>query len=129
MNKNHVNNMILTAKEALDKCRIATKDGVINSTFRGQISSFGAAIVMGSLPAAVAFFTEQGGASVERQKLPVAIYYCLYGEIKTPEEVLRFVCENNSYKLKEAFTEASIALKLAMNFYKLESKEENHAES
>lgn len=119
MNKKRVNDWLLPAKKALEDTGIA-KDGKIEKTFRGQISSFGAAVVMGSLPAAVAFFSEKGSSSVERQKLIKAMY--LISEKKMPEdakEVLQYVCENNSSDLKEKFTDASIALKLAMNFFDL----------
>ena len=119
MNKKRVNDWLLIAKEALKETGIATSDGKINKTFRGQISSFGAAVIMGSLPAAVAFFSEQGGSSVERNKLIQAIYYCMFKVIKDPKYILQYVCENNSNELKEKFTDASIAVKLAMNFYDL----------
>lgn len=118
MNKKRVNDWILPAKEALVKSGVA-KNGKIEKTFRGQISSFGAAVVMGGLPAAVAFFSEQGGSSVERQKLIKAMYYCITGELLEAKEVLEIVCKNNSFELSEEFTDASIALKLAMNFFDL----------
>ena len=118
MNKKRVNDYLLKAKDALIKTGIA-KDGKIDKTYRSQISSFGAAVVMGSLPAAVAFFSSQGGATVERQKLIKAMYYCIFDEMKDEKEILEFVCEKNSIELKEQITDASIALKLAMNFYDL----------
>jgi len=84
MNKKRIDNWILIAKEALNEIGIA-QDGTINKNFRGQISSFGAAVVMGSLKSAVAFFVEQGQAEVDRSKLIQAMYYCiLKGE--NPEE-------------------------------------------
>lgn len=118
VNKNRVNDWLLEAKEALVKLNIA-EDGKINKTYRGQISSFGAAIVMGSLPAAVAFFSEQGSSDVKRQKLIQAMFYCITGKIEDEKSILNFVCENNSSDLCENFIDASIALKLAMNFYDL----------
>lgn len=122
MNKKRVNELLLKAKEALVECEICDKSGKIDHAFRGQISTFGASVVMGSLPAAVAFFCEQGGASVERNKLMQAIYFCLYGEKITPREVLQFVCDHNSYDLKEKITDAAVAIKLAMNFFELVKK-------
>ncbi len=121
MNKKRVNEWLLPARTALEETKIAI-NGKIDKTFRGQISSFGAAIIMGSLPAAVAFFAEQGGSSVERQKLIQAMYYCIAGEIRTPEEILEFVCNNNHNEIREKFTDASIALKLAMNFFDLDKE-------
>lgn len=119
MNKKRVNELIVPAKKALTETGIV-KDGKVEKTFRGQISSFGAAVVMGSLPAAVAFFIEKGGASVERQKLIQAMYYCITGKLVESdklEEILDYVCDNNTYETRESFTYASIALKLAMNFF------------
>ena len=121
MNKRRVNEWLLPAKTALIKTEIAV-NGKINKTFRGQISSFGAAVIMGSLPAAVAFFSEQGGSTVERQKLVKAMYYCITGELISPDKILEYICKNNNNELREMFTDASIALKLAMNFFEL-SKE------
>lgn len=119
MNKKRVNDWLLPAKKALEDTGVA-QNGKIDKTYRGQISSFGAAVVMGSLPAAVAFFSEQGGSSVERQKLIKAMY--LISEKNMPKDakaVLQYVCDNNSNDLKEKFMDASIALKLAMNFFDL----------
>lgn len=122
MNKNRVNNWILTAKEALIKTGIA-ENGKIDGNYRAQISSFGAAVVMGSLPAAVAFFSEQGGASVKREKLISAIYFCITGDyVDDVKKILEFVCKNNTYELREQFTDASIALKLAMNFFDMDKE-------
>lgn len=118
MNKKRINDWLLVAKEALEKTGVA-ENGEIDKTYRGQISSFGAAVVMGSLPAAVAFFSEQGGASVKREKLIQAMYYCISGKNLKAKEILEIVCKNNSNDLREKFTDASIAVKLAMNFFDL----------
>lgn len=122
MNKKRVNQWINNAKEALIDLEIASSDGKIEKTFRGQISSFGAAVVMGSFKSAVAFFSEQGGASVEREKLVQAMYLVITGERKKTKEILEIVCAKNDSELKELqeqFIDASIALKLAMNFFHL----------
>lgn len=118
MNKKRVNDWILPAKEALITCEIV-ENGKIDKTFRSHISSFGAAVIMGSLPAAVAFFTEQGGSSVQRQKLIQAMYCCITGEVKKEKEIFDIVCKNNTAEMRDKFTDASIALKLAMNFFDL----------
>lgn len=143
MNKKRVNNMLLTAKEALTDCEIA-RNNVIESTFRGQISSFGAAVVMGSLPAAVAFFSSKSNSTTDRQNLMKAIYYCItvfdvekeQKEIakkealcKSPKDVLKYVCQNNSSELRKMITDASVALKLAMNFYELDPKGKENEKS
>lgn len=122
MNKKRVNEWLLIAKDALEKSEIV-ENGKINKTYRGQISSFGAAVVMGSLPAAVAFFSEQGGSTVDRTKLLVAMYYCIFQEKKSEKEILDFVVKNDTIEMREKFTDAAIALKLAMNFFELVEKE------
>lgn len=144
MNKKRVNSLILIAKEALEEVEIVEKDRKINPTFRGQISSFGAAVVMGSLPAAVAFFSTKSNSTTDRQKLIKAIYYCITvfeapdsqkeaakneAKRKTPRDVLEYVCKNESYELKEKIIDASIAIKLAMNFYDLGTKGEGYEKS
>lgn len=130
VNKKRVNDWILIAKDALKECGIA-QNGRIDNNFRGNISNFGAAVIMGSLPSAVAFFSDQGDAMSERQKLIEAIHYCITEgkERKTALEVLQYVCENNSYELKEKVTDASIALKLAMSFYNCDRKDYADEES
>ena len=123
MNKKRVDEWLLKAREALVSEGIASKDGKINKTFRSQISSFGVAVIMGSFKSAVAFFAEQGGASVEREKLLSAIHMVVFGKSATPREVLELVCSPGAEKYKDEFIDASIALKLAMNFFELcESK-------
>ena len=116
MNKKQVNDWILPAKKAIEVCGIA-KDGKVDSAFRGQISSFGAAIVMGSLKSAVAFFAVDGSAKVPRSKLIVAIYYTIKGDKKEPKEIFEYLCQNDTWYTKEQFIDASIAIKLAMNFF------------
>ena len=121
MNKNRVDSWLLSAKEALKTTGIADKNGVIEKSYRGQISSFGAAIIMGSFKSAVAFFSEQGGASVERDKLLSAMYLVIFNEEKSAKQVLDYVCKNDTKELKNKFIDASIAIKLAMNFYELKA--------
>lgn len=128
MNKQRVNAWLPVAKEALKELKIADEKDEISRTFRGQISSFGAAVMMGSLPAAVAFFSVKGGSEVYRPKLIQAIYYIIIksaGEtdksqlIVEPSAVFAWVCEQDSRMLREKFIDAAIALKLAMNLYHL----------
>ena len=123
MNKKRVNEWILPAKNALIKFGIATENGAkVAKTFRGHISSFGAAVVMGSFKAAVAFFVEQGGSSVEREKLIKAMYFVISEKTENAENILEIVCKKQGDELNEfknQFIDASIALKLAMNFFEL----------
>ena len=138
MSIQRVNDWIVYGKEALNKLEIA-KNGKIDKTFRGQISSFGAAISMGNLKSAVAFFSKQAGASVPRENLLRAIWFVLKrSEGLTQEEIMRrpagandsdhpiqtdaifdYVCENDGAVLKNKFLDASVAIKLAMNLFDL----------
>ena len=124
MNKNRVNNWLLPAREAIVKCGISKDGKEVNKTFRGQISSFGAAVVMGSLQSAVAFFADKGGASVQRDKLIEALYFIINdGEKKSAVEVFSWLSESKE-DLKNQFEDASIALKLALNFFELTEEKE-----
>ncbi len=118
MNKKRVNDWLLKAREALAVTGIA-RDGTVESGYRSQISMFGAAVVTGSLPAAVAFFAERGSSSIERPRLLQAMYYCISDEVLSAKEIMAIVCKNHSLSMRDQFIDASIALKLAMNFYEL----------
>lgn len=123
MNKKRVNDWILIAKQAIVDNEIPEND-VIDKTYRGQIATFGAAVVMGSLKSAIAFFSEQNKSSVDRPKLIQAMYQiiCEGKNKQTPtKDIFQYVCDNykNEFELVEKFTDASIALKLAFNFFHL----------
>ena len=121
MNKKRVNEWILPAKKAIEDNGILEK-GVVKKTYRGQIATFGAAVVMGSLKSAIAFFAEQNKSSVDRPKLIKAMYQIIdenHQKAENTQEVFQYVCDNYSYELVEKFTDASIALKLAFNFFEL----------
>ena len=121
MNKKTVNEWISPAYKALAKYEIAV-DGKVKKTFRGQISTFGAAISTGSLRAAVAFFSDNGSASVKRENLMHAILDILKSEKIAPascDSLYQYV-DQNELDAKEPILNATIALKLAMNLYHLE---------
>lgn len=122
MNKNVVNKETAVAYEALREVKIA-QDNKIQKTFRGQISTFGAAVTMGSLLPAIAFFSDNGGASVERTRLLDAILYILKKEKLASEGCKTLfdyaVSEKNQNVCKDNILNAAIALKLAMNLYQL----------
>ena len=132
MSMQRINSWIAYGKEALHEIGIA-EDGKIVKTFRGQISSFGAAVSMGNLKSAVAFFSEQAGASVPRENLLRAIWFVLKRSegikkedilnepIKT-NEIFDYVCKNDSIALKNDFLDAAVAIKLAMNLFDLDKE-------
>lgn len=109
-----------------------TGEEYILRSFRGQISSFGAAVEMGSLLSAVAFFSKKGGSDTARQLLMRAIYLLIINDTETEidvkseqSELLLFVIEHrNELELKKNIIDAAVALKLAMNAYELRDKED-----
>lgn len=74
----NIDHLIGEAVEILKICGIVQEDEkkklYILKTYRGQISSFGAAITMGSLMSAVAFYSDKGGSDTDRYRLMNAIY-------------------------------------------------------
>ena len=126
--------------------KIVKEGGKIDKTFSGQIATFAVAVSTGSLLSAVAFFSDNGGASNERSSLMDVIYEIIADE-KLPyidkeddknkknvnnknSKLLKYVKskyekskESNdivSYnRIKEDILNAAIAVKLAMNFYEL----------
>ena len=119
MNKSAVNDLIHYAYHALSDVQIAN-NGIINKAFRGQISSFGAAVMLGSLTSAIAFFSDNGGASVERKKILAAILLILERDKQENkcESLYDYVVKNGD-SCKEDIINAAIAIKLSMNLYKL----------
>lgn len=122
MNKAEIDRYLPKAYQALQDFGIA-RDGKVPHTFRSYISSFGAAIVMGSLRAAISFHSKQDNARLQRDSLMKAIY-SLIVEPENIEEVesaslLKYVFAHPEQEdaIKECIYNASIALKLAMNMY------------
>ena len=124
MDKNRVDKYISSAVTALEECGIA-KNGEIVKTFRGQISSFGAAVTMGSFKQAVAAFSkdaQSGNSVISRSKLIEAIHYVIYKEKLDAEKICKQVLQTPASDincLKERYLDAAVALKLAMNAYDL----------
>ncbi len=121
MNKKRVDELIPKAVDVLENRGIANEKKEIVKTYRGQISTFGAAITNGSLISAVAFFSVKGESDVDRSALMKAVYDLIAGE--GTEGTLFTYVQNagkvGEAKVKEEIINATIALKLAMNLYKL----------
>ena len=124
MNKQRVNDWIAPAAEALEKSGIA-ENGKVDPKFRGQISTFGAAVTMGSLKAAPAFFSKQGSAAVPRELLLKAMFYVISGETAEPNKVFAYICDHDDVHTRDQFVDAAIALKLAMNLYDMGKEEKD----
>ncbi len=121
MNKKRIDKYLPKAIDLLEKSGVADEKGSIPKTFRGYISSFGAAVVMGSLRSAVAFNSVQNNADKERQKL-MQIIYCIINDTEYSDDIslLQYIIDrNNDDAIKEQVYDAAIAVKLAMNAYDL----------
>ncbi len=115
MNKKWIDDHIDNAYRALKHVEIV-KNGKIDKTYRGQLSTFGAAITMGSLLPAIAFFSTDGESSVDRSKLLKAIARVL-NQNNLYDYAQKKINEGNANSCKEEILNAAIALKLAMNLY------------
>ncbi len=136
MNKKRVDSLINPAIKVLKNLKIADENGKIDSTFRAQISAFGASVIMGSFKSAVAFYAKQGNSDVDRALLLRAMHCLVSGCENTNvsgEDIFNQICapEADLAQIQEDYINASIALKLAMNFFDLDkgTKEEKHEES
>ena len=130
MNKHLIEEFIPIACKALENNKTICQDGKISSTLKGNIASFGAAIRMGSLLSAAAFFSQQGGASEPRQELLNVILEVLKEHKDVPEDctsLFAYICERRRQdmaQMKNLVVSAAVAVKLAMNMFKLEDKPE-----
>ncbi len=144
-NKNRTDSYIPDAIEALKVSGIA-KNGKVDSSYRGQISSFGAAVTIGSFKQAVAFFAQDaknGASKISRSDLILAIDYILnkdnyeLGENKTIENkkdevnrikegILKTTDQKVLKALENRYLDAAVALKVAMGVYDMspENKKE-----
>lgn len=131
MDKNRINKLLPIAVEVI-KNKLSEP---IPNEFRGYIASFGAAVTMGSLPAAVAYYSAASkNAKEDRTKLPVMILEVLKGEnvaitVDTLfDYVTSFKNDNESFAIKEDVLHAAIAIKLGLNLFEIESKDKKDKE-
>ncbi len=137
MNKKEIDRLIPIAYDALNNKEISiVKNNTIKKTYRGQISTFGAAITMGSLLAAIAYFSnDASGSSVERSKIMTVIFNMIkqyYQNINEKEitNLFKYVrnsidnakggCKKDAEDIcREQIINSAIALKLAMGLFTL----------
>lgn len=127
MNKKVINDEIAIAYDAIRAVGIANVKGEVKKTFRGQVTSFGASVLMGSLLPSIAFFSDSEKSSVNRELILEAIFLILQkqGKVRTNEKDLFEYAKNNPKESKEEILNAATALKLAMNLYHLIGETEN----
>ena len=131
MDQKAIDSLVEPAYEILNEVGIA-KGGKVSKSYRAQISTFGSAIINGTLLSAVSFFSTQEGASVDRSKLMEAIKLIINKDNKDDkddkETLFEYVKKNTpdvgeNRQLKAKIMYAAIALKLAMNLYQLSGEE------
>lgn len=127
MNKNIINEEISLAYDAIREVGIANEKGEVQKTFRGQVTSFGASVLMGSLLSSIAFFSDDKKASVDRSLILKAIFSILQkqGKVGAEETDLFKYAQSNQKEKKEEILNAATALKLAMNLYHLTGEKED----
>lgn len=133
MNKNQIDAWIPKAYKMLNTIEVTKNNvsvplidnGAIPKVFRSYISSFGAAVVMGSLKSAIAFYSQQSSAMCEREALMKIIYAIISDEddVNAVEATALFQFVNapdcDLIKAKEDIYNAAIAIKLALNMFVL----------
>lgn len=124
--------MIPAAYEALTEH--LAKDGKIDKAYRGAMSSFGAAVVMGSILSAAAYYNDPDpdgkkapGEIVDKNRVSLVLYDTLkrseYGREITEKNLFDYVvkcCKNGNaqrVRCKELICDAAVAVKLAMNLF------------
>lgn len=129
MNKRVIDGDIDNAYRILAKRKIAS-GGKVSNKYRKQISSFGAAITMGSVLSAIAYFSEKANSETYRPRIIAAVYDIIKErkenkDKRFPESLFDYAKEEkkrgrySEESCKEDILNAAIALKLAMNLYEL----------
>lgn len=127
MNKRRVETLIPEAYQVLRDVEIVYKDkDQIEKGFAGQISTFGASMMTGSVLATIAFFSNKNGANVDRPKILKGIELLITNSSRKqmPDNglfgyVQQEISKGNEKKVKEELIDCAVALKLAMNLYEL----------
>lgn len=134
MNKRRIDEMIPSAYEAI--ASDLAVDGKVDKAYRGAISSFGAAIAMGSIISAAAYYNETAastkknpGEIVDKNKVSIVLLDTLkkskFGaniEEKSLYDYVARCCregDGNRIKCKELVCDTAVAVKLALNLFTL----------
>lgn len=135
MNRILIEKYIPFAYKALENNTEICDNGKISGTLKGNIASFGAAIQMGNLLSATAFFSQQGGAQEKRYELLNVICEILKENEDMPRDcatLFDYICDMDKRemaKTKRLVVSAAVAVKLAMNLFEEKKTEENQVES
>lgn len=122
MAKNRINRYLSIAYDVVKNSELI-KDDKLQGNYKAQITSFGAAVSMGSLLSAIAFFSDKGSSDLKRQELMKLIYYIIrkdegiedkYDEIK---KYALFEYAKDNGNVKQEVLDAAIAIKLTLNLF------------
>ena len=119
MSKSRINRYLPIAYEAVKNSELI-KDNKLQGNYQAQIASFGAAVSMGSLLSAIAFFSDKGSSDVKRQELMKLICYIIKKDKKEYQEIKKydlFECVQNNKIVKQEVLDAAIAIKLTLNLF------------
>lgn len=130
-----VENLIPEAIQVIAEVEIPTENSLtVDKEFKGYFASFGASIVQsGLLPATIFFENEDSDAQAKREKVPLAILYLLKKKngndpaLKAAKRLSEYILKaQKSYsKLLKEVSQASVALKIALRTYNLNSETQN----
>lgn len=122
MSKSRINRYLPIAYEAVKNSELI-KDNKLQGNYQAQIASFGAAVSMGSLLSAIAFFSDKGSSDVKRQELMKLICYIIKKDKNSEKEYQEikkydlFECVQNNKIVKQEVLDAAIAIKLTLNLF------------
>lgn len=128
MGKLQVEKEIGYAYDAIREAHIPDSHGKVEKAYRSQVSSFGAAIMTSGLRMAVCFYSEKGGAQIDRPKILKAILFVLqksrtqkYMNYKSLNDAVADIKGiDEQIKVRNEIIDAATAIKLALNLYELE---------
>ena len=110
--------------KALSVVENTFSSGVIPKEYNGYISSFGAGLVQSGLKPTVAIYeNKQSQSQQDRAKLPKMILQIIDPD-SNEQSLLRYIINSNEDEnlLKEKIKDASIAIKLVIRTFKLETE-------
>jgi CRISPR-associated protein Cmr5 len=124
---------IKDAREILQSVNIINDNGTVSNEYRGYIASFGASISQSGLVPSVAFFENKNANSQkDRPKVMKAILLMINDKKDDYETLLDYLLDkqtdskNKLVDIQRKIIKSAIALKLAMNTFKVEVKSDDN---
>lgn len=119
MSKSRINRFLSIAYDVVKNSELIENDK-LQGNYKAQITSFGAAISMGSLLSAIAFFSDKGSSDLKRQELMKLIYYVIKNETVAYKDITNydlFKYARDNENVKQEVLDAAIAIKLTLNLF------------